>query len=379
MLPATLVAFARELRAKGLSVSPAQVVTYQGALAGLPRLDLEDLYWCGRACLGVSKEFQPHYDEVFGQFFLGGVATCDATVTAESEPAGSAAEGRSGGAAGQMDRMADEGAGDGSAERSDVGAAASAVERLRTTPFDACSEDELAALRALVRRLRVRPPRRASRRAQASHRRNQIDLRRTVSRAMRVGGDLVLPSWRVRRPQARRVVLLLDVSRSMAPYSRLLLHFAYAVRSSGLPVEVVCFGTRVTRITQKLRDRSSGQALEQAVAAILDWHGGTRIADAIAGVRHMRGLHGRVRGAVVIICSDGLEQGEVESLERQMRGLRETAYGVIWVNPLAGDASYQPLARGMRAALPYVDHLVAGDSLASLENVAAALRRLAYR
>jgi uncharacterized protein with von Willebrand factor type A (vWA) domain len=190
---------------------------------------------------------------------------------------------------------------------------------------------------------------------------------------MRTQADLILPAWRRRRRRPRRIVILLDVSRSMGVSSRLLLHFAYAVAAAGRSVEVVCFGTQLTRVTGLLRSRRSARALETAAMSVLDWHGGTRIADAVGGLRSMPTVRGRLRGALLVICSDGLEQGDPADLGHQMYLMRRTCHQIIWVNPLAGDERYQPISGGMQAALPFIDLLIAGDTLAALEDAACTL------
>lgn len=254
-----------------------------------------------------------------------------------------------------------------------VGKAASAVEVLRITPFASCTQQELASIAALARRLRAKPPQRPGRRMVPGTHREALDLRATAQLAMKTQADILKPAWRQHQKRPRQVVILLDVSRSMALYSRLFLHFSYALAASRGNVEVVCFGTQLTRITGLLRSRRPAQALERAAMSILDWNGGTRIADAVGGLRSMRGLRAVLRGAVVVICSDGLEQGDPTDLGTQMRLLRRTCNQIIWVNPLAGDERYQPIAGGMRAALPFVDRLMPGDTLAALQDVAAVL------
>lgn len=371
------VGFARLLRERGLRMSPAQVAVLQAAVASLPPADFESLYWAGRACLGVPRELAPAYDAAFAEYFLG-------TAPARPQPAPDAEAKRNADPESQpgpqdrrgiLDVVADaDGTGEAGAAPPEVsGAAASAAERLRVTPFAECSAEELKTVTALVRRLRFRPPSRPSRRMVASTHREAVDLRATARRAMRTNTELILPAWRRHQRRPRRLVLLLDVSRSMAVYSRLLLHFAYAAVASGREVEVVCFGTQLTRITPLLRSRRTSQALEVAAMSVLDWNGGTRIASAVDGLRTTRSVRGALRGAVVLICSDGLEQGDPSDLGARMSLLRRTCYQVIWVNPLAGDPRYRPVAGGMRAALPFVDRLVAGDTLAALEDVAAVL------
>jgi uncharacterized protein with von Willebrand factor type A (vWA) domain len=171
--------------------------------------------------------------------------------------------------------------------------------------------------------------------------------------------------------------MLLDVSRSMGPYSRQLFHFAYAVSVSGLPVEVVCFGTRTTRVTRIIRRHRSAAALERAAAAVIDWDGGTRIGESLRRAQSISTVRAALKGAVVVIFSDGLEQDDPELLRLSMARLRRTCHSLLWVNPLAGDPRYAPLTAGMVAAMPYVDQLLAGDTLAALGRVAGALSDLA--
>jgi uncharacterized protein len=374
---AALVAFARVLRDRGLRVSPAQVTLFQAAVGALPGGELDGLYWAGRACLGVPREFGPAYDAAFAEYFLGTTGPAPP----ESLPAADTRRGdgqdRQPGQSAQRGAL-DVAVGDGDDEESsapaeETGAVASGVERLRVTPFAECSPEELRAVTQLVRNLRIRPPAVAARRLAPGRHHDAMDLRGTAKLAMRTHADLILPAWRQHQRRPRRIVLLLDVSRSMAVYSRLLLQFGYAVVSAGREAEVVCFGTRLTRVTPFLRSRRSAQALEVAAMAVMDWNGGTRIADAVGGLRDLRTVRGALRGAVVVICSDGLEQGDPSDLGTQMAGLRRMCHEIIWVNPLAGDPRYRPISGGMQAALPFIDRLVAGDTVAAIESVAAML------
>jgi uncharacterized protein with von Willebrand factor type A (vWA) domain len=183
---------------------------------------------------------------------------------------------------------------------------------------------------------------------------------------------------RARRLRHRRLVLVLDVSGSMAEYSRALLQFAHtAARARGVPTEVFCFGTRLTRVTHELARRNADQALAKASEAVLDWEGGTRIGESIDTFLRVWGRRGVARGSVVVICSDGLDRGDPAVLATQMERLARLAHRVVWVNPLKGDARYEPLAGGMRAALPYVDAFLSGHDLSSLEVLARLLPELA--
>jgi uncharacterized protein with von Willebrand factor type A (vWA) domain len=152
--------------------------------------------------------------------------------------------------------------------------------------------------------------------------------------------------------------------------------FTHAMLRGDARCEVFCFGTRLTRVTTALATGDAGEALEHAAAEVVDWNGGTRIGESLKRYLDDFGHAGTGRGAVVVICSDGLEVGDPELLAEQMARLARLAYRVVWLNPLKGDPEYQPLARGMKAALRYVDVFASGHNLRSLEDVAAALPRL---
>jgi uncharacterized protein with von Willebrand factor type A (vWA) domain len=169
------------------------------------------------------------------------------------------------------------------------------------------------------------------------------------------------------------VVLLLDVSGSMAAYSRALLVLAHAALQEGHRWEVFCFATRLTRVTPALRHPGLWQALDAVAAEVADWDGGTLIGEAVEGLICDHGRGAMLRGAHVIICSDGLERGDPDVLERGIARLSRLAHRVVWLNPLYADPAYQPLARGMRAALPHVDLLLSGHNLASIEEAGRAL------
>jgi uncharacterized protein len=173
-------------------------------------------------------------------------------------------------------------------------------------------------------------------------------------------------------------VLVLDVSGSMAAYSRFLLLFAYGLARAGTPVEVFCFGTRLTRITPALRTADPDVALERAAAAVVDWDGGTRIGESLRDFVRSWGRQSYVRRSLLLICSDGLERGDPAVLGEQMARLSRLVHRVMWVNPLKGDPEFRPVSRGMRAALPYIDELVAGDTLGSLAGLAARLDRIGH-
>jgi hypothetical protein len=252
-------------------------------------------------------------------------------------------------------------------------AAWSDVELLREKDFARYTEAEMAMARELIARLARRHPTRLSRRTRPSRRRGHTpDLRQTVHRSLRTGGEPLHRRWRTATQRPRQVVLVCDVSGSMAPYARMLLQYTHACVVARRRVEAFAFGTRLTRITQELAGRDHDHALDRAAAVVTDFSGGTRIGAAIAELNR---VHGRRlgRGSVVVVLSDGWDRGDPAQLDVEMARLRRAAYRLVWLNPLAAHPDYQPLARGMQAAVPHTDRLLAGNSLASLEQLAELL------
>jgi uncharacterized protein with von Willebrand factor type A (vWA) domain len=255
-------------------------------------------------------------------------------------------------------------------------AAWSDVELLREKDFARYTVAEMALARELIARLARRHPMRLSRRTRPSRRRGHVpDLRQTVQESLRTGGEPLHRRWRAPTQRPRQLVIVCDVSGSMAPYSRMLMQYMHASVAARRRVEAFAFGTRLTRITQELAGRDHDRALERAAAAVTDFSGGTRIGAAIAELNR---VHGRRlgRGSVVVILSDGWDRGDPDQLDIEMARLRRAAYRLVWLNPLAAHPDYQPLARGMQAAVPHTDRLLAGNSLASLEQLAAILEEM---
>ncbi len=257
------------------------------------------------------------------------------------------------------------------AEEAEGGAAgrmvASAAEMLRDKSFDSLSEDERNHAALLIRHLKLSVPSRTARRQRPSVKARRFDLQRTLRSSLRTQGEPFRRAYKDRRQKVRPLVLVLDVSGSMSAYSRALMQFAFAAISAGQKVEVFCFGTRLTRVTRALRTRDPDAALQEVAATVQDWDGGTRIGESLRGLLDEYGQHVALRRAVVVLCSDGLDRGDPDVLAAQMARLGRLAWRVIWVNPLKGSPLYQPLARGMAAALPHVDVFLPGHNVASLE------------
>jgi len=251
-----------------------------------------------------------------------------------------------------------------------VPAAWSEEELLREKDFAEYSDQERALARLLLARLARRAPQRISRRTRPTRRRRDIhDLRATVRVSLRHGGELLERRYREPAQRPRRLVLVCDVSGSMTPYARMLLQYLQASVTARARVEAFVFGTRLTRVTRELAGRDPDRALARAAEHVSDWSGGTRIGAALAELNRE---HGRRigRGAIIVVLSDGWDRGDPDVLAAEMARLRRCAHRVLWLNPLAADPRYEPLTRGMQAAMPHVDHLLPGNSIASLEALA---------
>jgi uncharacterized protein len=249
-------------------------------------------------------------------------------------------------------------------------AAWSDVEILREKDFADYTEAERELARRLIVRLAHRRPTRQSRRLRAARGRGDThDLRRTIHASLRYGGEPMERRWREPSRKTRPVVLVCDVSGSMQAHARMLLQYMHACVEARGRVEAFVFGTRLTRVTRELAGRDHDAAMSRATHAAGDMSGGTRIGDALATLNREYGR--RIgRGAVVVILSDGWDRGEPAQLAEEMARLGRCAHRLVWLNPLKAHAGYEPLTRGMQAALPYVDHFLAGNSIASLEELA---------
>jgi uncharacterized protein with von Willebrand factor type A (vWA) domain len=239
-------------------------------------------------------------------------------------------------------------------------------------PFDMLDEAELQRVGELLESVMPNWPQRRSRRCQTTHSRGPIEMRRTFRRAMRTGGDVVSMVHTKPRLRPRRVVVLLDVSGSMESYARAYLHLLrpLAINHHG---EIFAFATDLTRITASVRHRSATEAIEQVTSVVGDRFAGTRVATSLRTLLRHRTWSTLVRGAVVVICSDGWDADDPELLERSMRRLSLLAHRVIWVNPRVAAKDFEPRTAGMAAALPYCDEFLAGNTANATRDVIDAI------
>lgn len=358
--------FTRALRHAGVGCTPRQVATFLTALGEIDLADPAQVYWAGRSTLCSEPEELPHYDAAFRAWFTGaapprparqdGASPLHRTRTASlvASPDG----------AGELD-----------ADVGELRVAASDAEVLRHRDLSELSVAERRRLRELLAELDPQPPLRAAlRRRPAS--RGSLDPRRTLRAMLRNGGEPLRLARRRRARRPRRLVLLVDVSGSMEPYSDALLRFAHlVVRRAPSSTEVFTLGTRLTRVTRQLRERDPERALVAAARAVPDYAGGTRLGEGLRVFLDRWGQRGAARRAVVVLFSDGWERGDTTLLAGQLARLRRLAHRVLWVNPHAGRKGYAPIQSGIVAALPHIDRLLAGHSLATLAELLAEVRR----
>jgi len=379
---APLVAFGRDLRARGLPVGTGRILTFVRGVAAIGLTDRTSLYWTARSTMVASRADLDTFDATFETWFRslrldeGDDLSFEFDLPPDPEalePGDGSLPDVEGVSTMSTWHQADE---DGEPEEGEDPALrliASAVEILRSKSFAYLNEDERQRVAKLIRELRVHVPIERTRRMRSSNKGSKLDVRRTLRRSLRTQGEPFDRAWRSRRTRTRPLVLILDVSGSMAPYSRALLQFGYAAMAAGRRVEVFCFGTRLTRVTRVLRTKDPDRAMHEIGRIVADWEGGTRIGESLKSLLDGWSQRAALRGAVVVLCSDGLERGDPELLRSQMARLRRLAYRVVWANPLKGSPRYEPLARGMAAALPSVDVFLSGHNLESLEALADAL------
>jgi len=376
-----LVVFGRLLRALGFDVSPGRIMEVTRALDVINLGNREEFYFAARASLVSGKEDLPLFDAAFEAFWRVhsrgptrqmGILTGRQPPRAHPQlvpPSLNPPEPDDGSQQGQVDDQ----------PLIEVTMTYSARATLRQKDFSELTSDEMEEVKSLIASFVWQLGERRTRRFRPGGD-AKFDLRRTVRRNLRYGGEIM--QWAYREPayKPRPLVLIADISGSMDRYTRLLLRFCYGMsRSLKQPVEAFVFSTQLTRITWQLRRRDVDLALEEIGQRVSDWSGGTRIGEALKAFNYGWGQRVLGRGAVVILISDGWDRGDIDLLRREMARLKRTCYRLIWLNPLLGGQSYEPTARGMEAALPHIDDFLPVHNLASLEGLAAHLASLSDR
>ncbi len=380
-----LLLFGRVLRGVGLDVNPGRMIDLVDALCYVPISRKGDFQHALRSLLVHRREDIPLFDEAFEIFWRKpsrGSTELDLRAMGEKRRlrrpdfAPPALRNRS------RDPM-EQGARQMPVEKEQAPLPAtltySAREALRQKDFAELTGEELDAVKELMRKIAWRLGERRTRRRRPGGG-GLLDLRRTLRRNLRYGGELLDWARREQKRKPRPLVILADISGSMESYTRLLLLFIYGL-AEGLDrkAEAFLFSTRLTRITRELAGRDVDRALQEVSRAVPDWSGGTRIGEALKAFNFHWGRRVLSRGAVAILISDGWDCGEVELLREEIARLQRSSHRLIWLNPLLGSPQYQPLTRGMETALPYIDDFLPVHNLASLEDLAEHLASLDER
>lgn len=359
-----LAAFPRALSAAGIACGPDRVRHFLTACERLGAQERRGVYWAGRATLTSGAEDIETYDRVFEAYFsdnrrpIG--ARPPAAVQLHQVAFAASEEQESEGAEGDA--------------APPVHAVAAATEVLRHKDIAKLTADERAELDALLALLAPGLPSRPSLRRRPAPR-GRVDLRRTVRGMLAAQGEPGLLARERKRTRPRRIVLLIDVSGSMAPYADALLRFAHAmVRHARGAVEVFTIGTRLSRVTKALALPDADAALAAAAEVIPDYSGGTRLGEVIRAFTDRWGQRGMARGAVLVVFSDGWERGSTQLLAEQMQRLGRLTRMSVWVNPHKGKDGYEPVQSGIVAVLPHLDSFLAGHSLATLEQLIEVIR-----
>lgn len=367
-----LLLFGRMLRALGVEVTPTQIVDLVDSLHHVEIGRRTDFKHAARSVLINHREHLPLFDTAFDLFWAarneGELLELDLSTLLQQEQQSEVEIYRRTPSANEIEDAGEE------PEEEQV-LTYSNRELLRQKDFARLDDRELASVQQMMQTIHWQLEPKRTRRMVRAHRGQVIDLRRTMRQTLQYGGEVLRFTYKERKEKRRPVVLICDISGSMERYSRVLLQFIYIVTSRLDRVESFVFSTRLTRITRQLRRRNIDDALREASAVVNDWAGGTRIGEAIRIFNYDWARRVLNQGAVVMIISDGWDRGDIEILGREMDRLHRSCHRLIWLNPLLGAEDYQPLVRGIQAAMPHIDDFLPVHNLASLEQLAELLNK----
>jgi len=368
-----ILLFSHTLRRAGLPVSPQQSASYAHALTLVDIGSREQVYYAARGLLVTRHEHLRLFDTLFNRFWRVNPPAAGQGQKTPLAP-------RHARPKQQFDVVSymayKARPGDREIDISDKSGTYSAAEVLQHKEFSEMTAEELETIKKLMQEMRWQISLRRTRRRVSDAKGDMLHLRRAMRSAAKYGGVPVEWWWQSRKIKQRPLVVLADVSGSMEKYARLMLQFSYGVTNNMRDVECFVFGTRLTRITLQLRLKNIDRAVEEAAREVIDWSGGTRIGESLRAFNRRWGRRVLRRGAIVLIISDGWERGDPAELAQEMRYLQRRCHRLIWLNPLLGKTTYQPLVEGMAAALPYVDDFLPVHNLQSLAELSQHLQRL---
>jgi uncharacterized protein with von Willebrand factor type A (vWA) domain len=356
-----VVEFCRFARDNGLNSGLKAVIDAVRAVSIVDHGGLDAFRSALRATLCASKKEWDLFDQLFDAFWYG------ARMDRPGHPIAPSADWslNAGNTKGIHLVLGHPGSRGSTAKRKTIGGA-SPIDRLSKVDFSEVPQDDLAELERLSERLLRRMSFRLSRRQKLSHLRGRIDLRRTIRAGTAYGGEFIHLRYQDRRSQPPRLVILLDVSDSMNPYSLFLFRFAYALGKHFDRVSCFVFSTRLVDVSKTLKARDLGNAMRELSGITTFWSGGTKIGNSLQEFNRRFGRRMRFANTCVLILSDGWDTGEPDALVAQLQILKQRSKKLIWLNPLLGLAQYEPITRGMRAALPYIDVFAPAHNLQSL-------------
>jgi uncharacterized protein with von Willebrand factor type A (vWA) domain len=386
-LLANLLHFGRLLRRTGIGVSSRQIYELAQGLTYINLNRRDEFYHAARSFLVHSADELEVFDRAFDlfwsqqvEFMMGFSAARQGRVEAdEQEDLPQSSQLASGRRASRHGTRADEKDEAHVVKETSLFPTYSPLEILHRD-FAELSQEELEAAKRFIHSLVWRlDQRRTRRKVRAVKRTGYLDLRRAVRDNMKHGGEMLKITWRRRKSKPRPLIVICDISGSMERYSRLFLHFIYALVRETRQVEAFVFGTRLTYITPALRHHHVDAAVQKMSELVVDWSGGTRIGESLRAFNYEWSRRMLGRGAVVIIISDGWDRGDLDLLQREISRLRRSVSRLIWLNPLLGAPNYQPLVRGIQTVLPHVDDFLPLHNLISLEQLALQLGSLGIR
>jgi len=371
-----IIEFVQELRSLGLPIGVDQAVSFGESFTWIQPLSREEVYNAARATLVNRHEYLELFDRAFGRYWERRREVPEPQKTPQAprhRPEDFQRPSLVSFMAEKAARQSKE------IEVTDRTETATEVEWLQRKDFSKLTEAELRALRQAMAGIRWNFSQRRTHRLTKSDRGRLLDHREALRRAARLGGTIVELPRRVRKEKARPLVLIADVSGSMELYSRIVLQFFHGLSQQLDTTEAFVFGTRLTRVTDAFRVSNMDAALDEVSRQVLDFSGGTRIAESLHAFRRLWGPKVLRRGAVVIVISDGCETGDIQQLRREVQALQRSCYRLIWLNPRLGQHRYEPKVRGMAAVLPYVDDFLPIHNFESLRQLRDHLARLPKR